>query len=51
MVSRNPELKVVVNALFASVPAMTNVLIVVMLFLLIFAIMGVNFYKGTFYSC
>jgi hypothetical protein len=30
---------------------MTNVLLVCSLFILIFAIMGVNFFKGTFYSC
>jgi hypothetical protein len=30
---------------------MTNVLIVCALIILIFAIMGVNFFKGTFYSC
>jgi hypothetical protein len=44
-------LKVVVNALFASVPAMTNLLMVVGLILVIFAIMGVNFFKGAFYYC
>lgn len=51
MISRNEGLKVVVNALFASIPAMANVLMVGLLFLLIFAIMGVNFFKGEFYQC
>lgn len=51
MISRNEGLKVVVNALLASIPAMTNVLMVCILFLLIFSIMGVNFFKGTLYSC
>ncbi len=51
MISRNEGLKVVVNALLASIPAMTNVLMVCLLFLLIFAIMGVNFFKGAFYHC
>ena len=49
MISRNEGLRIVVNALFSAVPAMTNVVIVVLLFLIIFAIMGVNFFKGTFY--
>jgi uncharacterized membrane protein len=51
MISRNEGLKIAVKALFASIPAMANVLMVCLLFLLIFAIMGVNFFKGTFYSC
>lgn len=50
MVSRNEGLRIVVNALFSSIPAMTNVLLVCIIFLLIFAIMGVNFFKGQFYS-
>ena len=50
MISRNEGLKIAVKALFASIPAMANVLMVCLLFLLIFAIMGVNFFKGQFYS-
>ena len=44
-------MKLVVNALLASLPSMTNVLLVCSLFILIFSIAGVNFFKGTFYSC
>jgi len=51
MISRNEGLKIVINALISSIPAMTNVLLVCILFLLIFAIMGVDFFKGAFYSC
>ena len=51
MISRNEGLRLVVNSLFSSVPAMTNVLLVCLILLLIFAIMGVNFFKGRFYSC
>ena len=50
-ISRNEGLQIVINTLFASIPAMTNVFLVMMLLLLIFAIMGVNFFKGTFYQC
>ena len=51
VISKNPGMKLVVNALLASIPSMTNVLIVCALIILIFAIMGVNFFKGTFFSC
>ncbi|CAI2378685.1 unnamed protein product [Moneuplotes crassus] len=51
MISRNEGLKISINALFSSIPAMANVLLVCLLILLIFAIMGVDFLKGAFYSC
>lgn len=51
MISRNEGLKIVINALISSIPAITNVLLICVLFLLIFAIMGVDFFKGAFYSC
>ena len=51
MISRNQGMKLIVNALLASLPSMTNVTIVCALFTLIFAIMGVNFFKGKFASC
>lgn len=44
-------MKLIVNALLSSLPSMTNVTIVCLLFLLIFAIMGVDSFKGTFGSC
>jgi len=44
-------MKLIVNALLASLPSMMNVTIVCALFLLIFAIVGVSFFKGTFGSC
>lgn len=51
VISRNEGLQIVVNTLFASVPAMTNVFMVMILLLIIFSIMGVNFFKGEFYQC
>lgn len=51
MISRNQGMKLIVNALLSSLPSMTNVTIVCLLFLLIFAIMGVDSYKGTFGFC
>ncbi|KXZ52368.1 hypothetical protein GPECTOR_9g412 [Gonium pectorale] len=49
--SRYEELKVVVNALFAVIPAMGNVALVSLLFYLIFAILAVNLFKGQLYNC
>jgi hypothetical protein len=51
MIARNEGMKLVVNALLASLPSMTNVLLVCSLFILIFSIGGVNFFKGSFYRC
>lgn len=51
MISRNEGMRLVVNALLASLPSMSNVLLVCSLFILIFSIGGVNFFKGTFYKC
>ena len=51
MISRNEGMRLVVNALFAAIPPMMNVLIVCMLFILIFACTGISFFAGMFYSC
>ena len=51
MISRNQGMKLIVNALLSSLPSMTNVTIVCLLFLLIFAIMGVDSFKGNFGYC
>ena len=51
MVSRNEGMKLVVGALWKSLPSMWNVLIICMLLLFILAIMGVNFFKGNFWHC
>ena len=51
MISRNEGLRLVVNSLLSSIPSMTNVMMVCLLFILIFAITGIDFFKGKFYSC
>ena len=51
MIARNEGMRLVVNALLASLPSMGNVLLVCSLFILIFAIMGVKFFKGKFNYC
>ena len=51
MISRNESLKLVVNALFRAIPELGNVTLISGLALLIFAILGINFFKGRFYRC
>ena len=51
MVSRFPELKLVVDCLLSSIPAICNVAVICFLFFLIFAIVGVNQLKGRLYDC
>lgn len=43
--------QVVVNALFAAIPGIGNVLLVSLLFWLIFSILGVHLFAGKFYKC
>merc|ERR550514_303049 len=51
LVNRYPGLKLVVNALLASGPKILDVLVVCLLFFLIFAIVGINFFKGRLNTC
>ena len=44
-------MRIVVNALVSAIPPIANVLLVVMIIWLIFAIMGVQFFAGKFYHC
>merc|ERR1719235_2652924 len=51
VISRNENLKLVVNTLFKSVPELCNLVIVGALFFLIFGLFGLNYFKGSFYTC
>ncbi|CEM06448.1 unnamed protein product [Vitrella brassicaformis CCMP3155] len=51
MVSRNEGMKAAVNSILRAIPAIADVLIVSMLFLFIFGILGVQFFKGKLYQC
>lgn len=44
-------MRLIVKALLASLPSMANVLLVYALFLLIFGVIAVNFFKGRFWRC
>lgn len=51
MISRSPELKMVINALLESLGSISNVLIVLCVIFLIFSIIGTNFFGGKFFYC
>jgi len=51
VISRNEGLKISIQALIISIPAVFNVIIITFLFLLIFGIVGVNYLKGKYYRC
>ena len=51
MVSRNEGLKIVVSAVLQALPDVMNVFLIMLLFYLIFGILGVIFFKGSFYTC
>jgi hypothetical protein len=51
VVSKNEGIKTVVNALLESIPALINVLLIVMLFLLVFGILGIQLFKGQMGVC
>ena len=51
MINRAPGMKIVLNALFAAIPDVLNVTAVCFIFFLIFAILGVNYFKGKLMSC
>ena len=51
VISRNEGLKIVVNALFAAIPSLGHVILISSLAVFVFGIIGINFFKGTFYFC
>lgn len=50
-ISHNLSMKLVVTALLESMMAIFNVVIVLLIVWLIFAILGVSLFSGKFYSC
>eukprot|EP00656_Telonema_subtile_P054003 TRINITY_DN7944_c0_g1_i4.p1 TRINITY_DN7944_c0_g1~~TRINITY_DN7944_c0_g1_i4.p1 ORF type:complete len:1564 (+),score=583.71 TRINITY_DN7944_c0_g1_i4:124-4815(+) len=50
-IRRAPGLRVVVDALLACMPSFLNIGVVSLLFYLVFAIMGVQFWAGKFWTC
>ena len=44
-------MSIVVKSMFKAIPDIMNVMIVSLLFLVLFAILGTNLYKGSFFYC
>jgi Ca2+-binding EF-hand superfamily protein len=51
MIHRFPALKMLVNVMISSLPGTIEVSAILFLFFLIYSIIGVNLYKGTFNAC
>jgi len=51
LINRNDGLKVAVKALLRALPNVANVTLIMFLFFLIFGVILVSQFKGTFYSC
>ncbi len=51
VISRNDGLKISIQCLIQSGPAVLNLTFISILFFLIFGIMGVNYFKGLYYYC
>ena len=51
LISKNEGLKISIRALIVSIPAIVNLAVIVILFFLIFGIIGVNLLKGKFQYC
>ena len=51
IISKNEGLKISIGALIIALPQVFNVLLISGLFFLIFGILGLNYFKGIFFSC
>lgn len=51
LANRNEGLRTVFSALMKSVPSLLNVMLIILLFLLVFGILGVQLFKGMFGIC
>jgi voltage-dependent calcium channel L type alpha-1D len=51
MISKNASLKLAMASLFGALPAIFSGMLICSLVILVYAIIGVNFFKGGFYYC
>ena len=51
MISKNPGLRIAIQSLINALPDIGNVMIVSLLFILLFGILAMNFFKGKYYTC
>jgi hypothetical protein len=49
LIGRNANMKVVINSVIRSVPTIGNVMLISVFFFLLFGIIGVNYFKGSFF--
>lgn len=51
MIQKNPGLKIAVKSLINVLPGVFNLVLISFINLGLLAVLGVNLFKGTFYSC
>lgn len=51
LISRNEGLKVAVRALFFAIPNVLKIALIMILFFMIFAVIGVSYFKGKLFYC
>lgn len=51
MINRNEGMKVIVNALLRSLPAVFYAVVLLMFLFFVFAVLGLSMFKGLFFSC
>jgi len=51
MISKNPGMKIAVESIIKSIPHIGHLLLISFMFLGLFSIIGVTFFKGLFYYC
>ena len=50
LISNSPSLQVVMSAILKAIPPIGNILILLVFFIVFFAIIGLDFYAGSFHS-
>jgi hypothetical protein len=51
LLSRDPDMRIAVESLLKSVPAIANLMVIVLLMIGLFSILFTTMYKGLFYTC
>lgn len=51
IINRNEGLKLSIHTLFKALPGILNVILVSLLIYLIFGVIGINYFKGSYFYC
>ena len=51
MINKNPEMKLIINSVIGSLPAVSNALILTMFVFFVFAVFGLDSFMGKFWMC